>query len=73
MARAARIEYGGAFYHVMARWNRPERIFRDEADRTNKALHLRLVISFSDCCVEIKNGTVHGTAPAKGRRKNLGR
>jgi len=33
MARAARIEYGGAFYHVMARGNRRERIFRDEADR----------------------------------------
>ena len=33
MARAVRIEYGGAFYHVMARGNRLERIFRDEADR----------------------------------------
>ena len=33
MARAIRIEYGGAFYHVMARGNRRERIFRDEADR----------------------------------------
>ena len=33
MARAVRIEYGGAFYHVMARGNRRERIFRDEADR----------------------------------------
>jgi hypothetical protein len=33
MARALRIEYGGAFYHVMARGNRRERIFRDEADR----------------------------------------
>jgi hypothetical protein len=28
-----RIEYDGAFYHVMARGNRRERIFRDEADR----------------------------------------
>ena len=33
MARAVRIEYGGAFYHVMARGNRRERIFRGEADR----------------------------------------
>ena len=33
MARAVRIEYGGAFYHAMARGNRRERIFRDEADR----------------------------------------
>jgi len=33
VARAVRIEYGGAFYHVMARGNRRERIFRDEADR----------------------------------------
>ena len=31
--RAVRIEYEGAFYHVMARGNRRERIFRDEADR----------------------------------------
>lgn len=33
MARGIRIEYAGAFYHVMARRNRRERIFRDEADR----------------------------------------
>jgi len=33
VARAVRIEYGEAFYHVMARGNRRERIFRDEADR----------------------------------------
>ena len=33
VARAVRIEYEGAFYHVMARGNRRERIFRDEADR----------------------------------------
>jgi hypothetical protein len=31
VARAVRIEYGGAFYHLMARRNRRERIFRDEA------------------------------------------
>src|SRR6266542_4236765 len=33
VTRAVRIEYGGAFYHVMARANRRERIFRNEADR----------------------------------------
>jgi putative transposase len=33
MARSIRIEYPGAFYHVMARGNRRERIFTDEADR----------------------------------------
>jgi len=33
MARGIRIEYAGAFYHVMARGNRRERIFQDEADR----------------------------------------
>jgi len=33
MARSIRIEYPGAFYHVMARGNRRERIFGDEADR----------------------------------------
>ena len=33
MARAIRIEYGGAFYHVMARGDRRERIFHDDIDR----------------------------------------
>ena len=33
MPRSIRIEYPGAFYHVMARGNRREAIFRDEADR----------------------------------------
>jgi len=35
VARSIRIEieYSGAFYHVMARGNRRERIFRGEADR----------------------------------------
>lgn len=33
MARGIRVEYPGAFYHVMARGNRRERIFRDDADR----------------------------------------
>jgi REP element-mobilizing transposase RayT len=33
MARSIRIEYPGARYHVMARRNRRERIFRDDDDR----------------------------------------
>jgi putative transposase len=33
MARGIRVEYPGAYYHVMARGNRRERIFRDESDR----------------------------------------
>ena len=33
MARSIRIEYEGAFYHVMARGNRREPIFRDDDDR----------------------------------------
>lgn len=33
MARSIRIEYAGAFYHVMARGNRREAIFHDEQDR----------------------------------------
>jgi REP element-mobilizing transposase RayT len=33
MARGVRIEYPEAFYHVMARGNRREAIFRDNADR----------------------------------------
>lgn len=35
MARAPRIEFPGAFYHVMNRGNHLERIFRDDVDRTN--------------------------------------
>ncbi|CAN5551138.1 hypothetical protein BH09VER1_BH09VER1_25180 [soil metagenome] len=33
MARSVRIEYAGAYYHVMARGNRRQAIFRDEEDR----------------------------------------
>jgi hypothetical protein len=33
MARSIRIEFARAFYHVMARGNRRESIFRDEEDR----------------------------------------
>ena len=33
MARSVRIEYPGAFYHVMARGNRREEIFVDDDDR----------------------------------------
>jgi REP element-mobilizing transposase RayT len=33
MARGIRVEYAGAFYHVMARGNRRERIFLDDGDR----------------------------------------
>lgn len=33
MARGIRVEYPGAFYHVMARGNRRERIFREDGDR----------------------------------------
>ena len=33
MARGIRVEYAGAFYHVMARGNRRERIFREDGDR----------------------------------------
>ena len=32
MARSVRIEFPGAYYHVMARGNRRQRIFRDDAD-----------------------------------------
>ena len=33
MARAVRVEFPGAFYHVMARGDRGEAIVRDDADR----------------------------------------
>lgn len=35
MARSIRIEYPGAMYHVMARGNRREKIFWDQADRSS--------------------------------------
>ena len=34
MARSLRIEYPGAYYHVMARGNRREAIFHDDEDRS---------------------------------------
>jgi REP element-mobilizing transposase RayT len=33
MARKARVEYPGAFYHVICRGNRRPVIFRSDADR----------------------------------------
>jgi REP element-mobilizing transposase RayT len=33
MARSIRLEYAGAFYHVMARGNRKNEIFVDDDDR----------------------------------------
>ena len=33
MARQIRIEYAGATYHVMARWNHGQAIYEDEQDR----------------------------------------
>jgi putative transposase len=33
MPRQVRVEYPGAFYHVMARWDRGESIFVDNKDR----------------------------------------
>jgi len=33
MVRSLRIQYPGAYYHVMARGNRREVIFHDEDDR----------------------------------------
>ena len=33
MARSIRIQYPGAFYHVMARGNRRESLFLDDDDR----------------------------------------
>ncbi len=33
MARKPRIEFAGAFYHVIARGNHRQNIFRDDADR----------------------------------------
>lgn len=32
MARKARIEYEGAFYHVITRGNQRQRVFKDEND-----------------------------------------
>lgn len=34
MARSLRLEFAGAYYHVLARGDRRERIFRDDLDRT---------------------------------------
>lgn len=44
MARSVRIEFGGAFYHVMARGNRREAIFKDEEDR------IRFVQTLGEAC-----------------------
>ena len=33
MSRKPRVEYAGAFYHVICRGNQPQVIFRSDADR----------------------------------------
>ena len=47
MPRSIRIEYPGAYYHVMARGNRREAIFHDEADR--RFFLQTLGLNFADC------------------------
>ena len=44
MARSIRIEFPGAFYHVMARGNRREAIFKDDLDRS------RFVETLGEAC-----------------------
>lgn len=44
MARSVRIEYEGAYYHVMARGNRRKAIFKDDDDRRF------FLASLSECC-----------------------
>jgi putative transposase len=44
MARSVRIEYEGAYYHVMARGNRRKAIFRDDDDRRF------FLACLSECC-----------------------
>ncbi|MFN2509198.1 MAG: transposase [Chthoniobacterales bacterium] len=53
MARSIRIEYPGAFYHVMARGNCRQAIFKDEEDR------LRFVQTFGEACA-MTGWRVHG-------------
>jgi putative transposase len=44
MARSIRIEFPEAFYHVMARGNRREAIFKDDLDRS------RFVETLGEAC-----------------------
>jgi putative transposase len=44
MARSIRIEFPGAFYHVMARGNRRDAIFKDDLDRS------RFVETLGEAC-----------------------
>src|SRR5205814_1295482 len=44
MARSVRIEFPGAFYHVMARGNRREAVFKDDLDRS------RFVETLGEAC-----------------------
>ena len=44
MSRKLRIEYPGAIYHVMSRWDQREDIFRDDEDRQ------RFLCMLSEAC-----------------------
>jgi hypothetical protein len=47
MPRSIRIEFAGAFYHVMARGNRREAIFLDDEDRRLFVQALRMGMGVS--------------------------
>jgi len=57
MARKLRVEYPGAFYHVMNRGDRREPIFNDHADRE------RFLPTLDRACV--KAGWVHAVLDCK--------
>jgi len=48
MARGIRIEYAGAFYHVMARGNRRERIFREDATEVGGVFRMAVGFEWRD-------------------------
>ena len=51
MARSLRLEFSGAYYHVMARGNRREPMFRDELDRTFFLRTMRAELGSVRSCV----------------------
>jgi putative transposase len=56
MARSVRVEFPGAFYHVMARGNRREPIFLDKEDGKQFVEALEEV-----CAMGIYSGVVYKT------------
>lgn len=71
VARRPRVEYPGAFYHVVNRGNAGESIFRSKRDREKLLAYLGQGVSFEAVATEF--GCDKDSILLKGHKKNAAR